>query len=136
MAHVGPLPRVCTLVLLQVFTVREGLVAGLAGELRVGGASAILEVTPEPGAGVEDAAADGAGQHLHPVKQIHGSYAAPLYHPSHVQPDHPSRSPDCIQHHIRLLLRVREGVGLSRLRLVVDLVVMVVVVATDVLREA
>lgn len=90
MAHVGPLPRVCTLVLLQVFTVREGLVAGLAGELRVGGASAILEVTPEPGAGVEDAAADGAGQHLHPVKQIHGSYAAPLYHPSHVQPDHPS----------------------------------------------
>lgn len=90
MARVGPLPCVGALVLHQVFTVREGLVAGLAGELRVGGTAAILEVAPEPGAGVEDAAAEGAGQHLHTVKQIHGSYAASLNLPSHVHPDHPS----------------------------------------------
>lgn len=90
MARVGPLPRVRAFMLHQVFAVREGLVAGLAGELRVGGAATILKVAPEPGAGVEDAAAEGAGQHLHPVKQIHGSNAASLYLPSHVQPDHPS----------------------------------------------
>ena len=90
LAQVGSLPRVSAFVLRQVFTVREGLVAGLAGELRVGGASAILKVAPERAAVVEDTAAEGALQHLHPFNQIHGSHASPPYFPSHVQPDHPS----------------------------------------------
>lgn len=89
--------RVGTYVFLQIFTICEGLVAGLASKLWVGCTTAVLKVALVARMCVQKATTEGAGQHRHPTT-YHTHAAAVPNTPAQQQPA-PARLKQEDNHH-------------------------------------